>query len=245
MNTRTEPMIDGDRTSLVGVVDVVIPCFNDGAFLLEAIGSLGKDRVNGAGIIIVNDGSDEGATLDVLAGLRMRGFQVIDQVNSGLSSARNMGWQACTAPYILFLDADNKVEPEYMERATALLDADSALSVVYSDMIEFGAREGIVKRSDINLPMLLVGNRVDACAVVRRSAIQAVGGYDQAMRDGYEDWELWIRMLSQGHRFAHIAQPLFHYRVREGSLVARADEPQKRGRIVALASCHGQGCFLM
>ena len=72
MSTRYEEGSVLERKSTVGVVDVVVPCFNDGVFLLEALESLGPARAKGEGVLIVNDGSTDPATLDVLAGLRMQ-----------------------------------------------------------------------------------------------------------------------------------------------------------------------------
>ena len=222
-----------DQGSAIGSVSVVIPCFNDGAFLNEALEGLGAGRARGEGVVIVNDGSTDPGTLDVLAGLRMRGYQVVDQANAGLSAARNAGYRTASGPYILFLDADNKVDPMLMDRAAAILDADPSVSVVYSDKYEFGGRSGVVEQPDVTLAELLMGNRIDACAVVRRSALEAIGGFDEAMRDGYEDWELWIRLMAQGHRFHRIPKPLFSYRVREGSLLARTAVPDTRWAVVA------------
>jgi glycosyltransferase involved in cell wall biosynthesis len=232
MSTRDEAQGVASRTSTVGLVDVVIPCFNDGAYLMEALQSLGKERDQGQGVVIVNDGSTDGGTLDVLAGLRMRGFRVVDQPNAGLSAARNTGWRVCEAPYVHFLDADNRVDPAFLEAASAILDRDPAISVVYPDKSEFGDREGVVEQPEVDLASLLVGNRIDACAVVRRTALETSNGYDEAMRDGYEDWELWIRLMSTGHGFHHIPEALFQYRVRSGSLIARASRPETRAAIV-------------
>ncbi len=241
MNTGASEQGIRHGTTAIGTVEVVVPCFNDGAFLLEALASLGPVRAKGEGVIIVNDGSSDPGTLDVLANLRMRGYRVIDQENGGLSHARNAGWRASTAPYILFLDADNRVEPALMEKAAAIMDASPDVAVVYSDKVEFGQREQLVVQPEVTLPQMLVGNRIDACAVVRRSVLQRTGGYDEAMRDGYEDWELWIRLMSEGHRFAHISGPLMHYRVRSGSLLARAADPDTRAVIVAyVAKKHGR-----
>jgi glycosyltransferase involved in cell wall biosynthesis len=102
MSTLPHERIGDPPSTTVGLVDVVIPCFNDGVFLLEALRSLGLERAEGKGVIIVNDGSTDPATLDVLAGLRMRGFHVLDQENKGLSAARNAGYRACSAPYVLY-----------------------------------------------------------------------------------------------------------------------------------------------
>ena len=243
MRLPDERMISG-VPGTIGTVDVVIPCHNDGAFLLEALESLGPERAKGDGVIIVNDGSSDPATLDVLAGMRMRGFRVIDQENQGLSAARNAGWRASTAPYVLFLDADNRVDPLLLEKAAVALDADPSLAVVYSDKLEFGDRTGIVEQPEISLGYLLVGNSIDACAVVRREVLQGLGGYDVSMRDGYEDWELWIRMMAAGHGFRRIPDPLFSYRVREGSLLSRASQPDIRAAIVGHVVRKHEGLFV-
>ncbi|MBP7513387.1 MAG: glycosyltransferase [Flavobacteriales bacterium] len=244
MSSRPEERTVMERAGMVGVVDVVVPCFNDGAYLIEALSSLGSGRGKGEGVFIVNDGSTDAHTLDVLAGLRMRGFRVIDQENRGLSAARNTGWRACTAPCVLFLDADNKVDPALLGRATAVMDREPSVAVVYSDKLEFGGRDGIVEQPEVTLGHLLIGNSIDACAVVRREVLEALGGYDERMRDGYEDWELWIRAMAAGHGFRRIPEPLFSYRVREGSLVSRASRPDIRASIVAYVARKHEALFV-
>ena len=119
-----------------------------------------------------------------------------------------------------------------MTKACAILEEDAGVSAVYSDKVEFGLREQIVEQPEVSLAELLVGNRIDACAVMRREVLVTLGGYDEAMRDGYEDWEFWIRLINAGHRLRHIAEPLFYYRVREGSLLARPSQPAERAVIV-------------
>ena len=212
-------------------VGVVIPCYNDGAYLNEAIASVEEARIAGASVIVVNDGSSDAATLRVLEQVRASGIAVIDRPNGGLAAARNVGWQACDRPYVLFLDADNLMLEGGLDAMVSALAADATVSVVYGDRQEFGEREALVEQPLCSLPELLAGNRIDACAMVRRSALVALGGFDEAMRNGYEDWELWIRMMSGGHRFVHVDRPLFRYRVRSNSLVSRADDPALRRRI--------------
>ncbi|MBL7952702.1 MAG: glycosyltransferase [Flavobacteriales bacterium] len=210
-------------------LDVIIPCFNDGVYLEEAVASV-DTRV--AGIIVVNDGSTDVRTLNVLSSLRERGLRVLDTPNQGLGAARNSGWRASIATHVLFLDADNRLEPDFARKAVDALLQDGQVAVVYGDRAEFGLREGVVRQPPPDLLDELVGNRIDACAVVRRTVLEEVGGYDEAMRDGYEDWELWLRLMIAGHRFLHIPEVSFHYRVREGSLVSRAVDERVRERIV-------------
>ena len=213
-------------------VDVVIPCYNDGKFILEAIESLGNERSNGTGVIIVNDGSTDLNTLGVFDLLKAKGFRMIDTPNQGLAAARNVGWRASKAAYVLFLDADNTIDQTYPERARELLKADPDLSVVFSDREEFGLRTGVVQQSLPSISEELLGNRIDACAVVRRSVLEKFGGYDEAMRDGYEDWEFWLRLMGAGEQFHRIPEALFQYRVREGSLLGRTLDPSTRERIL-------------
>ena len=213
-------------------VTVVIPCFNDGRFLEEAIASLGGEPGQGQGVLLVNDGSTDPGTLEVLEALRERGFTVIDQENLGLPAARNTGWRAARTPYVLFLDADNRVEPDFLQRAAEVLDAEPGVAVVYSDLMEFGERNGLVEQPQVDLAMQLVGNRVDACVLARRDALEQLGGFDASMRGGYEDWELWIRMLGEGFRMLHLPGVGFHYRVRSGSYGDRTDDPLQRAAVV-------------
>ena len=86
--------MNGQRTG--GRTQVVVPCFNDGHFLIEALESLGPGHAGGRDTIVVNDGSSDPRTLQVLDDLRQRGFHVIDRPNGGLAAARNTGWRATT-----------------------------------------------------------------------------------------------------------------------------------------------------
>lgn len=222
----------GEVNSALGDLDVIIPCYNDGAFLMEAVQSLGPQRATGQGVIIVNDGSDDERTIAVLGQLRSAGFQVIDTPNRGLAAARNTGWSASKSAYVLFLDSDNRLEPGFTNEAVRVLGERPDIAVVFGDRQEFGLREGMVEQRVPDLLEELVGNRIDACAAVRRSVLVEVGGFDETMRDGYEDWELWLRLMVLGYLFHHLPGVAFHYRVREGSLSSRVADERTRGRIV-------------
>ena len=215
-----------------GLLDVVIPCYNDGAYLEEAMNSLGPVAEWYGRITVVNDGSTEAGTLTVLQRYRRVGITVLDQQNSGLAAARNAGWRAGRSPYVLFLDADNKIVPGFLTVAVAAMEADMSLDVVHGDRQEFGLREGIVEQQVPALVEELVGNHIDACAVVRRTVLEESGGFDEAMRSGYEDWEFWIRLMTTGKRFHHVPMIAFHYRVREGSLISRVGIPAVRSDIL-------------
>lgn len=226
----TEALRPANSTRATHPVAVVIPCYNDGAFLREALESL--PAWVRPGVVVVNDGSTDVDTLRVLHELRSEAVSVIDRANGGLAAARNTGWQACSAPHVLFLDADNQVLPGALETMSEALGSDVEMAVAFGDREEFGERAGLVVQPVPSLVDLLVGNRIDACALVRRSVLERTAGFDEVMIDGYEDWEFWIRLMADGQRFVHVGRPTFRYRVRPGSLVSRADDPVTRAAIV-------------
>jgi GT2 family glycosyltransferase/glycosyltransferase involved in cell wall biosynthesis len=196
-------------------LSVIIPCHNDGEYLIEAVASV-KRNAPAAELIVVDDGSTQPRTREVLAALSAAGHRVIEQPNGGLSSARNRGIAASAGDYFLPLDADNRLLPGFAAEAVALLDADPAAGVVYGDRREFGTRSGDVSVPEFDLPRMLSSNYIDACAVVRREVWTEVGGYDIAFHD-WEDWDFWLGAAARGWQFIRIPRPTFEYRIRPDS----------------------------
>jgi Glycosyl transferase family 2 len=201
-------------------VSVVVPCFNHGEFLIEAVASVEESAGHHpVEIVIVNDGSTEAHTLDVLAGLSRLGYRVLDRENGGLPSARNFGAAATTGRYIVPLDADNRLRPGFISAAIGALDADPAAGVFYSDRFDFGLRNAAVRVPEFDLALLLRGNYIDACAVVRREVWDQVAGWDTNLSN-WQDWDLWIGAAERGWRFVHWPEMGFDYRVRPDSMVS-------------------------
>ena len=204
-------------------VSIIIPCFNDGKYLREAVQSVKQcPEPDAFETIIVNDGSTDSLTLDVLRDLEREGFRLIHQANRGLGAARNTGIKASRGSYILPLDSDNKIRPNYLSEGVRVLNGNPRVGVVYGDAEYFGAKTGRWKVADFSLSRLVQGNYIDACAVFRRDAWQEVGGYDEQMLLGWEDWDLWLRIALKNWGFFHFNEVLFDYRVRDGSLVSKA-----------------------
>lgn len=216
-------------------VSVIVPCFNDGDYVIDAVASVERNAA-AAEVIIVDDGSTEQRTRDVLGALREAGHRVIEQEHAGLSAARNRGIAAASGEFFIPLDADNRLLPDSVEEAVALLDADPAAGVVYGDRREFGARRRDVEVPELDSARMLWSNYIDACAVVRRTAWQETGGYDPAFHD-WEDWDFWLGLIERGWKFIHLPRPAFEYRIRPGSLqhqfLQRSDHSPELRRIYA------------
>jgi GT2 family glycosyltransferase len=211
---------------------VVIPCYNHGEFLLAAVASVEQAGDAALELVIVNDGSTDPFTLEVLERLRAAGYRVLDQPNRGVSAARNAGIRATRGKYLLPLDADNRIRPAYLHRAAKVLDAAPEVGVVYGDAALCGERSGLWRVPEFNLDDMTTGNRIDACAVVRREAWEQCGGYDEDLQAGWEDWDFWLSVAENGWRFAHLPEVLFDYRVRSGSMSAGTANPETRRRLL-------------
>jgi hypothetical protein len=218
-----DPVPGGDPLLL----SFVIPCFDDGDFLVDAVASVERSAPEGSELIVVNDGSSEPRTLEILDALRSLGYSVIDQENRGLSEARNTAIRAARGRYILPVDADNKIRPGFAEEAVRFLERNDEFGVVYGDRHHFGARTGRVHVPEFELAKMLGGNYVDACAVLRKETWKDVGGFDGAMT-GLEDWEFWIHVAERGWRFHRLDAVAFEYRVRPESLLTESLERRVR-----------------
>lgn len=207
-----------------GQVDlsVVIPCYNHGQFLVEAIASVERTATERCELLVVNDGSTQPRTLEVLDILRQAGYYILDQANAGLSAARNSGIRAARGRYVLPLDSDNRLTSGFIASAIRILDAHSEIDVVYGDRLEFGVRSRRVRGPEFDIDILLWWNFIDACAAYRREIWETCGGYDIEMRL-FEDWEFWIAAAQRGAQFYQLRDPGFEYRVRPDSMLATAD----------------------
>ena len=206
----------------VCAVSVVIPCFNHGQFLPEAVASvidIGRDDIE---LIVVDDGSTDELSCKELSILRDKGINVIRQPNRGLAAARNAGIFIAKGKYILPLDADNRVRSGYFEHAIRILDGNSQVGVVYGDAQYIGSRAGRWHVGGFERDRLLRRNYIDACAIFRRSIWEQNGGYDGTMPvQGEEDWDFWLSTVEHGWQFAYVSEVLFDYRVSEESMTTR------------------------
>lgn len=195
-------------------VTFIIPCFNYGRFVGDAVASCLAQRECDARVIVIDDGSDDGSTpavCDACAGERVR---VVHQTNAGPCVARNAGAAMADTPYLCFLDADDTLEPDFARLLAAALEHSGEATVSHAycheRLTELGWGEWRVPEWD---PLqLLITNLHPVTALVRTDAFRAVGGFCPEMTEGYEDWELWIRLSARGYRGVRVPEVLFNWR---------------------------------
>lgn len=209
-----------------GNVSIVIPCYNQGATLREALASVEQVRnENVIDVIIVDDGSSEAETTKILGELARTGHCVVSQPHRGFGAARNAGIRLAKGEFILPLDSDDRLRDVYLNDGVFLLRNNPRLGIVYSDAECFGERSGRWQIPEFDLLSLIRGNFIEACALFRKKLWEEVGGYDERMPwIGWEDWDFWLRAAYYGASFVHLPKVGFDYRVRNDSLRLKVHE---------------------
>lgn len=208
---------------------IVVPCFNHGEFLPEAIASVASMNRQDVELIVVDDGSTDERTRKEIDAVAAQGATVVRKQNGGPASARNAGIAVAHGEYILPLDADNLIRPAYIDHGIQILDERREVGIVYGDGEFMGLRTGRWTIGPFDPNRLLQWNYIDACAVFRRELWEQVGGYDEArVLWGLEDWDFWLGALGHGWHFAYVPEVLFDYRVSGDSMITRTfgSEPE-------------------
>lgn len=195
-------------------VTVIIPCYNDGKFILEAVNSILNQTLQADRIIIVDDGSDTD-TKKVLDTICCPNIQIVHQKNKGVSNARNTAIKLAQTDYILNLDADDYFDPTFIEKAVGILNINSKIGAVGCF---YRALKGNLIEKEIIKPLggearnFLIKNNGLGTSMYRKICWEHVSGYDEKMIHGYEDWDFWMSVLKRNWIMYIIQEPLFIYR---------------------------------
>lgn len=214
---------DGDPRSAV-----LIPCFNDGPLLEQAVRSV--DEAEPVELVVIDDHSTDPETLRILDGLRGEGVRVIrHEVNKGLSEARNSGLASTAAPFVFPLDADDLAVAGSIGRMADILDEHPEAAVCFGDFEEYRpnpptfAKLRLVRAVPERLDPYRIAyvNELPPTALFRREVLVEVGGWEDPHPEigGYEDWDMWMKLAERGLTGVHAGVGVLAYRY-------RIDEPR-------------------
>ena len=207
-------------------VSIIIPCYNQGGYLTEAIRSVQQQTYQDIEIIVVDDGSDDQETLRTLKDDHGPKTRVLRTENQGLSAARNYGISEARGTYILPLDADDMIGDGYVEEAVRVLDKYPEIGIVYCEAEHFGVRGGRWDLPEFSLEGILWGNIIFCSAVFRKRHWEEVGGYNINMVYGWEDWDFWLTLIQLNLKVYKIPRIYFFYRLKEVSMASSMNEEQ-------------------
>ena len=215
---------------------VIVPLHNYARHVEEALDLVAAQTLADLDLVVVDDAStDDSLTVarrwaEANAARFNRLLVLRHPHNAGLGPARNTGFDAAETPFVLPLDADNRLLPGCAAACLATLRASGA-AVAYPELRQFGAGEAVMGAVPFH-PMRLVGGPfLDAMALVDKSAWAAVGGYDH-VRFGWEDYDFWCRLAEHGMGGAPVGEVQAEYRVHPGSMLRRETDLVRNKRLL-------------
>ncbi|KRF18678.1 glycosyltransferase family A protein [Paenibacillus sp. Soil787] len=198
-------------------VSVIIPCKNMGKSLEDAIDScLGSDFAD-IEIIVANCGSTDPYTNQLLNNLNRPNTRVIHLGNLGYPFVRNVGIREARGKYVMSFTAEHSIHPEYIGKAVRILEDRPDIAFVTPSLLCYGVTFYIWEAPPFHLGRMLVENSACTSSMIRKSAWNEVGGYDESLSDGYEEWDLWLSLATGGWSGGAISEPLFYYRAYDRS----------------------------
>ncbi len=195
-------------------VSIIIPCFNKGKYLEEALQSALNQTYENIELVCVDDCSDDNSREIFKQYVRKykRIIYIENDINKGVVYSRNMAIEAATGEYIFPLDADDIISNDCIECMVNVLEKNPDAGVVYCKMKTFGAKKEKVLCGKFTEEELLYDCVISASSMFRKKDFVKIGGYKECMFHGCEDWELWLNFYERGYKFEFIDKIMIHYR---------------------------------
>ncbi|MBS2022178.1 MAG: glycosyltransferase family 2 protein [Deltaproteobacteria bacterium] len=217
-------------------IAIVTPVHGGADFLQEMLASVRAQTRPPDEVILVDDGSRDRATKDLLA-QQAAPVRVIHQEQAGPGLARNVGVRASTSALIFPLDSDDLLHPECLAHLERALLRDPGASFAFSHVESFGADAYLDPLPPFNPLLQLDENLMVVSALVRREVFEREGCWYPPLR-GYEDWSFWLSVAERGLRGTLVEEPLFRYRRKQrAGLLFEADR-RKQALLPQLHALH-------
>jgi glycosyltransferase involved in cell wall biosynthesis len=213
----------------------VVACFNYGAYLREAVDSLLSQEDGPPHVVVVDDGSTDPSTHAALEAMPAE-VELVRQANAGVVAARNAGLARVRTPFVLFLDADDRLAPGALAAMRSALEQHPDAGFAYGHQRFFGAWNTVMRFPEYDPLRLLDRHLIGLTALARRDVLEDTAGFDPAF-EAFEDWELWLNALAHGHRGVRVDAVTLEYR-RHGESKVGGDRRAYRRMRQALREKH-------
>jgi glycosyltransferase involved in cell wall biosynthesis len=218
-------------------VSVVIPCYNCARYLGDAIQGVLNQRYGASEIIVVDDGSTD-STPQVMASFGDT-VRCIRQKNAGLAAARNAGIRAARGKFVALLDADDVWLPEYLATMVPAFGTDVSIGAAYCGWVYIdttGVRQArrnicVVPREHMYAAMTRMDFLIPSAVVVRRDCFAQLGPFDETLKHGCEDWDMWLRLLTR-YAMVGVSRALVQYRIHGENMSANFERLELAKRCV-------------
>lgn len=194
-------------------VSVIIPCYNHGNYIQETVNSILTSTYPNIEIVIVNDGSTDKYTNKILVELSNKydNIKVITTENQGTAGACKVAVENSTGDFILPMGSDDKIHPNYIEKAVEILNNNPNIGIVYCNAEFFGEKVGPWILPPFSIEQMKHGNCIFCAALYRKEDYDKTEGYHADMRY-WEDYDLWLSLLELGLEVYKLPEVYFYYR---------------------------------
>jgi len=202
------------------LVSIIVPCYNQAHYLAKTLDSVLTQSYVNWECLIVNDGSTDNTEIVVQEFIKRDfRFKLISIPNSGVCVARNTAIRQSKGKYIFPLDSDNYLHSQCIEKFVSILINNTNIKLVYSETQLFGDRSGLMNLPAYSYKQMLICSVIDNSAMFLREDFDRVGGYRLNMKQGLEDWDLWISILAEYNddQVVKIDEALYFYRINSKS----------------------------
>lgn len=210
-------------------VSIIIPCYNQERYISDCLKSVSSQIYKNWECIIIDDGStDESALIINKYLISDNRFKYLHQENQGVCAARNKAINYSTGEYILCLDADDKISPQYISLCVNELEKDKKVTLVTCNYQYFDKMHSKVYLEPYSIERLMGHNLFINCSMFRRNDFDRVNGFNENMKLGLEDWDFWLSILKHGGKVKYLKGIHFFYRIKS----------KKESRNISLAHKH-------
>lgn len=196
------------------LVSVITPCYNDGKYIMRTIQSVHNSHYSNIEHIIIDDGSTDASTLKVLSEINIPNVKVLYTNNQGVCKARNRAIRESSGKYILPVDGDDLISPYYISLAVDKLERNPQVKVIATNYKKFGRAYGVVTLPPFSLQTLICRNIFTVSSMFRREDYDRVGGYNENMKGGFEDWDFWLGLIEEDAQVHYLDGVHFYYRIK-------------------------------
>jgi len=211
-------------------VAIIVPVYNKGVFLDECIDSIFSNVTNlGFEVCIVNDASTDDSEKYISKWSERQVKIITHKKNLGPSATRNTGIRNTTSPYIICLDADDTLEPNYIEETFKTLTREK-VDIVYTNVNRFGMTTQKLVYPEFDITFLRKQNFIHCAALYKRIVWETLGGYDEGMLLGLEDYDFWLRAGKHNFKFKKCDTTWINWRLHNNNLTEKTNTVCKQIR---------------
>ncbi|HMM02874.1 MULTISPECIES: glycosyltransferase family A protein [unclassified Dysgonomonas] len=222
------------------VVSVIVPCYNQAQYLPETLQSVLEQKFQDWECIVVNDGSpDNTEEVAQIWCKKDSRIKYLKKENGGLAETRNYGIMHAEGEFILPLDSDDKISPEYMEEAVCTFREQPDTKVIYSNRILFGARNEKQTPPPFRFEDMLTENRIPPAGFFRKTDFLKTQGYNKNMAtQGLEDWDFWLSIIQPADKVIKLDGYHFLYRIKDVSMLTSITKEQNERLLLEIFRNH-------